>query len=305
MAAPTPAAAGPLPAYGSDLRPTAAATPPIAPPAAAAPTSAAVSPASGTAASSQPAVVRQQPTTTPQATPPTGLAETALASATTGAAAGAASQQSQAQARLDRLLEAVARHEPKLRWAIGDREDGTTILVTDLASGWIPPHISIPKGLTVLAPEKRRGNLERLLGDTTITATWTPGHYLPPTKDVDPVDITYRARHVPDIDELNWKLTQATNWRDGLPRIAHTLAKAGIADTGILDTEADLLYDHLTAIKTTVLQGYPDDVDPAEVGNWQLLAAISGLIAKDKTALKYHFAWFQALSMAPQGEQHD
>ena len=188
-----------------------------------------------------------------------------------------------------------------MKWAIGDREDGSTVVVTDLASGWIPPHVQIPKGVELLPPEKRRGGLERLLGETTDHSIWTPGHYLPNAKDVEPVEMTFRARQVPDIDELNWELTQATNWRDGLPRLAHTLTKAGIAGTGVLDTEADLLYEHLTAIRSKVVKAYPDAVEPNDVGNWQLLAAISGLIASDKTTLKYHFAWFQALSMATQG----
>ncbi|CAN5390938.1 hypothetical protein BH10ACT9_BH10ACT9_38150 [soil metagenome] len=301
MAAPPPAApAGPLPTYGSDLRPATSAAPP--PPAAPAPLSAPVNPASGTAASSQPAVVRQQAATTP-ATAPTGLVENALTAAATGAAAGAASEQAVAQARLQRLLEAVARQEPKLRWAIGDREDGSTILVTDLASGWIPPHIEIPTGVRILAPEKRRGTVEHLLGETTNFAVWTPGHYLPPAKDVEPVQMSFRSRQVPDIEELNWEITQAANWRDGLPRLAHTLAKAGVAGTGVLESESDLLYDYLTATRDNVVKCYPDDVDTTDVGNWQLLAAIGGLISKDTTTLKYHFAWFQALSMATQGGQ--
>lgn len=301
MAPPPAATAGPLPAYGSDLRPTAAAAAP--PPAAApAPLSAPTSAASGTAASNQPAVVRQAPTAAAQTgVTPAGIAETAMGSAATGAIAGAAAQQSIEQARLDRLLEAVARQEPKLKWAIGDREDGTTVLVTDLASGWIPPHIEIPKGVELLQPQKRRGGLEHLLGETVNHSIWTPGHYLPNAKDVEPVEMTFRARQVPDIDELNWELTQATNWRDGLPRLAHTLTKAGIAGTGVLESEADLLYEHLTAARDKVVRAYPGSVDPTDVGNWQLLAAISGLIAKDKTTLKYHFAWFQALSMATQG----
>jgi Family of unknown function (DUF5632)/Family of unknown function (DUF5631) len=299
MAAPPPAAsAGPLPTYGSDLRPATSAAPP--PPAAPAPLSAPVNPASGTAASSQPAVVRQQAATTP-ATAPTGLVENALTAAATGAAAGAASEQAVAQARLQRLLEAVARQEPKLKWAIGDREDGSTILVTDLASGWIPPHIELPTGVQILAPGKRRGTVEHLLGETTNFAVCTPGHYLPPAKDVEPVQMSFRARQVPDIDELNWEITQAANWRDGLPRLAHTLAKAGVAGTGVLESESDLLYDYLSATRDNVIKRYPDDVDTTDVGNWQLLAAIGGLISKDTTTLKYHFAWFQALSMATQG----
>jgi hypothetical protein len=298
MATPPAAPPGPLPTYGSDLRPATAAAPP--PPATAAPLSAPVNPASGTAASSQPAVVRQQATVT-TATSPTGLVENAITSATTGATAGAASEQSAASARLQRLLEAVARQEPKLTWAIADRQDGSTILVTDLASGWIPPHVEIPTGIQILDPAKRRGTAEHLLGETINLAVWTPGHYLPPAKDADPVPMSFRARQVPDINDLNWEITQATNWRDGLPRLAHTLTKAGIAGTGVLETESDLLYAHLTAVRDKVVKSYPDNVDATDMGNWQLLAAIGALIAKDTTALKYHFAWFQALSMATQG----
>ncbi|WP_431237826.1 DUF5632 domain-containing protein [Mycolicibacterium aichiense] len=58
--------------------------------------------------------------------------------------AGASAVVTQAQQRLNRLLDAVARQEPKLRWAIGDRDDVTTVLATDLASGWIPPHPATP-----------------------------------------------------------------------------------------------------------------------------------------------------------------
>ncbi|WP_172442100.1 DUF5631 domain-containing protein [Mycobacterium heckeshornense] len=34
------------------------------------------------------------------------------------------------------------------------------------------------------------------------------------------------------MDEFGWELGQATHWRDGLPRIAHTLTKAAFRHTG-------------------------------------------------------------------------
>jgi hypothetical protein len=295
--------AGPLPTYGSDLRPpmSAAAPAPMAP-AVASPLSAPVNPASGQSALAQPAVVKQAPVA--PAAPvgsAAGLTENAVAATAAGAVAGAASQRTVAQGRLQKLVDFVARQEPKLSWIVGDREDGTTVLATDLASGWIPPHIQIPSGVQLLEPARRRGSLGHLLGETTETATWTPGHYLPPEKDVDPLATSFRSRQVPDIDDLNWELSQATNWRDGLPRLAHTLAKAGAAGTGVLDSEADMLHQHLDATARKVLATYPDGVDAAEVGNWQLLAAIDALLAKQQTNLKYHFAWFQVLNMATQG----
>ena len=113
--------------------------------------------------------------------------------------------------------------------------------------------------------------------------------------------MSLRARDLPAVDDLNWELTQATNWRDGLPRLAHTLTKAGIAGTGVLDAETDLLREHLRAISDKVFKAYPESVDAATIGNWQLLAAIDALVTGQKTALNYHFAWFQALHMASKG----
>lgn len=302
--APPVAPVGPLPAYGADLRPpisTPVAPPPSAPPLAPSPASAPVSPAAGAGSLNQSSVVRQQPTAPNAQTPAVAATEHAVAAATAGALTGAASGRKAARTRLQSLIEAVARQEPKLRWAIGDREDGTTILTTDLASGWIPPHVEIPSGVEVLPPARRRGGLEAMLGDATNTASWTPGQYLPSAADVDPVPMSFRSRQLPGVDDLNWELTQAANWRDGLPRLAHTLAKAGVAGTGILESEADLLREHLHAIGQKVLESYADTVATAAVANWQLLAAIDALIGGRKTELNYHFAWFQALSMAKAG----
>jgi hypothetical protein len=264
------------------------------------PTSAPTNPAGG--ATVNPAVVQKTPTAAHAATPtPTGLTESAIAATTLGATSGAAAAQRATQLRLRTVVEAVARQQPQLRWAAGEREDGSLVLVTDLACGWIPPAVEIPAGVLILQPAQRRGGLEALLKDAIAVETWTPGQFLPSDKDAAPVSMSLRARDLPAVDDLNWELTQATNWRDGLPRLAHTLAKAGIAGTGVLDTETDLLHEHLRAISDSVLTAYPDSVDAAAVGNWQLLAAIAALVAGQKTTLNYHFAWFQALNMATQG----
>jgi hypothetical protein len=295
--------AGPLPAYGADLRPAAATAPagPAPAPSVAAPASAPVH-TSNAGQLGQPAVVRQQPTATATpAQPPTDVTENAVAATTTGAVAGASTVQAQAHRRLQRLLDAVARQEPKLRWAIGDREDGNTILTTDLSSGWIPPHVQIPTGIKLLTPERRSRTLEALLGETALTAGYSPGQYLQPTEDADPLPMSIRARDTREVEELGWELSQATKWRDGLPRLAHTLAKAASTGTGYLDSEVDLLREHLTTVAQQVLTDYPDRVDTAKVGNWQLLATIDALIKNEKTAANYHFAWFQASTLALKG----
>ncbi|AKK25764.1 hypothetical protein AB431_02495 [Mycobacterium sp. EPa45] len=296
---------GPLPAYGADLRPPTA-TAPAAPamPTAAAPGSAPVHPSAGTQLN-QPAVVRQAPQGATTAAPaPAGLTENAVAATTTGALAGASAVQTQAQQRLNRLLDAVARQEPKLRWAIGDRDDSNTVLATDLASGWIPPHVEIPTGIKLLKPGNRSKTLDALLGETTVTAAYSPGQYLTPAEDAEPTQMSIRARDTEEVEDLGWELSQATKWRDGLPRLAHTLAKAASTGTGYLDSEVELLREHLAAVSRQVLGDYPEHVDPANVGNWQLLATIDALIKGERTAANYHFAWFQALNLALKGEVH-
>jgi hypothetical protein len=290
--------AGQLPAYASDLRPTiSAATAPAAPPSpppAATPGSAPVHPSAGQGSPAQPAVVRQA-TAPAQPVAASSIGTQAVAATATGAIAGAASANATARARLQRLVGAVALQQPRLAWAIGDRADNTTVLATDLASGWIPPGIDLPAGVTLLPPQRRRGSLEILLGDVDVAAGYTPIHHIP--DEDEPVPTSARPRHVPDIDELGWELSQAAQWRDGLPRLAHTLAKAASSGTGVLEKEVELLHEHLAAISTRVLDAYPDDVDTHDVGNWQLLAAIDALVAGDKSAATYHLAWFQACSV--------
>ena len=309
-AAPSPSApAGPMPTYGSDIRPPAptisAPTLPSSPaaissvPASASPSSAPVSPSAGASGLTQP-VVRQPPTAAMAHPAPAGIGEQAVAAAAGGAAAGAASAQATAKARLQRLVDSVARQEPRLRWAAGEQPDGTTVLVTDLASGWIPPHIAIPSVVTLLEPGERRGDIDALLGQVTTSASYTPLHYLPePADDTEPVPTSPRPRQLPAVQELGWELGQATNWRDGLPQMAHTLAKAASTGTGVIDNEIEFLHQHLASLHDRVLEAYPDNVDAAAVANWQLLASIEALAAVDSIGANYHFAWFQALNRVP------
>ena len=239
-------------------------------------------------------MVRQSTTPSTPATPPgTGVAAHAVAATATGAVVGAASADATAQARLQRLVDSVARQQPRLAWAAGDRTDQTTVLTTDLASGWVPPGVELPSPVTLLAPARRRGNLEALLGDVAVVASYTPVHRLAADND-EPFSTSTRPRSVPDINELGWELCQATQWRDGLPRLAHTLAKAASAGTGVLDSEVDLLHNHLNIVSTQVLDGYPGNIDAHAIGNWQLLAAIDALIGGNKTVANYHLAWFLA-----------
>jgi hypothetical protein len=192
----------------------------------------------------------------------------------------------------------MARQEPALAWAAGDRADGTTVLVTDLACGWIPPGIDLPAAVTLLEPARRHGHLEALLGEITVAASYSPIHHVPDDGD-EPVPTSPRPRRAPEIEELGWELNRATHWRDGLPQLAHTLAKAATRGTGVLEQEVELLHEQLTNFREKVLESYPDSVDAVLLGNWQLLAAIDALVGGNKNAANYHLSWFLALSETP------
>lgn len=300
MAAAPAAPVGNLPAYGADIRPAtpilaSAAAPPV-PATPAVTSSVASAPTSASSASSlgQPAVVRHAPLAAPSTGMP--LAGEAAFATATSAAASEINHQAIEQARLHRLVDSIARQEPGLRWAIGERDDGTTLIVTDVASGWIPPGIEIPVGVDVLEPQRRRGDLLALLGDAALTAAYSPGQYISQPDTADPINMSTRSLHTRPINDLGWELGQATNWRDGLPRLAHTLARAATAGTGILDAEVDMLGQHLSTVRGEIMANYPDHTQSA-VENYMLLAAINALIAGDNRSANYHFAWFQALGV--------
>jgi len=200
--------------------------------------------------------------------------------------------------RLERLLKFVARQEPGLRWAVGNREDGTTLLVTDLAHGWIPPGITLPSDVRLLAPHRRTGNAAALLGQVTLSAAYAPSDPLGWATDYDVADTSSQPRELPAIDDLGWVLSEATHWRDGLPRMIHTMAKAGAAGTGILDAEIDILRVYLDTSRYQLLAQYPD-IDAGLLLNCLLLAATEGIATGNLVNANYHFAWFQMLSAPP------
>ena len=200
--------------------------------------------------------------------------------------------------RLERVLKFVARQEPGLRWAVGTREDGATLLVTDLAHGWIPPGIILPAEVRLLEPARRTGTAAALLGQTTLTAKYAPGDPLGWATDYEVTDTSSQPRELPEVDDLGWVLGEATHWRDGLPRMVNTLAKAGAAGTGIVEAEIDILRVYLDTSRYQLLAQYPD-IDAGLLLNCLLLAATEGIATKNQVSANYHFAWFQLLSAPP------
>ena len=159
--------------------------------------------------------------------------------------------------------------------------------------------VEIPAVVTLLEPGRRRGDLEALLGEVKTAVMHTPDRYVP--VEDESVPTSPRPRHAPEIEELGWELSSATHWRDGLPRLAHTLAKAASSGTGVDPSEVELLQQQMHDAGERVLDAYPDEIDPKHVGNWQLLSAIEALIRGDKVGANYHLAWFQACMTSPTG----
>ncbi|QLL07502.1 DUF5631 domain-containing protein [Mycobacterium vicinigordonae] len=204
--------------------------------------------------------------------------------------------------RLHALLAYVARQEPRLGWAVGERADGTTVLVTDLAHGWIPPGIAVPEGVRLLEPDRRTGRAAELLGTTTRALTYAPGDPSKLSSDVPATPESLQPFQLPPVDDLGWELGAATHWRDGLPRLVNTLAKAAAAGTDLVDQEVDLLRVHLDTARYQLLAHYPEP-DPAQLLNCMLLAATERSVAGDTISANYHFAWFRKLTGPKSGEQ--
>lgn len=268
---------GPLLGYGADARRPVSAPPPTPPIVAGAP---------GPAPTSHPATMLGQPPVVRRAHRPAPVASRDAREPAVSAAGDGRDHQVS-------ILGVFARSRPELRWAVCDLDGGESLVVTDVAGGWIPPGIAIPLGVRVLQPQGGSGDLADLIGRTTPAVTYEPGQEIPDA-EAPTLPTSADALRTSPVEELGWELSQATKWRDGLPRIAHTLARAVAAGSGYLDSEIALLDKHLAAVERTVLAGYPDDLGPTDLGNWQLLASIAAGVRGETTTATYHFAWFRA-----------
>ena len=228
------------------------------------------------------------------------MASASALSATTGAAAGTAAGRAAEQQRLQRLVDAVARQEPRLSWAAGLRDDGTTTtLVTDLAGGWIPPDVRLPANVTLLEPTSRRrdASVVDLLGAVVTAAAHEPNAYIEELGSDSPAltgDRTARGAG-PKVDELGPTLVEAVRRRDGLPRIAQAVAAPATRNSGVAQNEAELLRESVADVQSSVLSAYPHH-DQAAVGDWMLLAAIEALIDGHEYLANYHMAWFDVIN---------
>jgi hypothetical protein len=191
----------------------------------------------------------------------------------------------------------VARQAPALAWAVGRRDDGTTLLVSEIGCGWIPPNIRIPVGVNrLLEPGLRRrdASVVDLLGAVSVAAVHEPSSYVAEPGPEEPALTGDRtARTGPEVDELGPTLVDAVRRRDGLPRIAQTLAQAATRGTGAVDNEVELLKNTLHSAYQHI-QENPRDL--SQIADWMLLAAIDALLDSHEYLAKYHVAWYEAIS---------
>lgn len=297
---------GPLPAYGSDLRPPITAPPSMPSAPAGAVSGAPVAPSPGSSPSAggplvSPVERAAQGTAAAQTgTTSSTMAGATAASATAGATVGEASSRAAEQQRLQRIVDAVARQEPRLSWAAGLRDDGTTsLLVTDLAGGWIPPHVRVPAHVTLLEPAARRrdASVVDLLGAVVVAAAHEHNTYVAESdREAPTLNGDRPARSAaPDVDELGPTLVEAVRRRDGLPRIAQAVVAPAVRKTGVLESEARLLHVCINDIQQSVMNLYPHH-DLTAVADWMLLAAIESLIEEHQYLANYHLAWFAAIT---------
>jgi len=197
--------------------------------------------------------------------------------------------------RLNRLLEFVVRQEPRLNWAIGERTDGTTVLVTDLAHGWIPSGISLPAGVRLLEPQLRSGRVAALIGETARIVSYTPGDSLRRSADFAATRSSVEPRALPAVDDVAGVLRAVTRGRDDLPKIVPRLAGAAAAGTDVVDQEVDVLRVHLDTARYQLLVQYPK-VNPALLLKCMLMAATEGIASGDAVSANYHLSWYRTLA---------
>ncbi|MGB3284221.1 DUF5631 domain-containing protein [Mycolicibacter algericus] len=218
-----------------------------------------------------------------------------------GAGAGTAAKRMAEQDDVQRKVDAVARQAPNLAWAAGLRDDETTtVLVTDLAGGWVPPGVLLPPGVTLLAPAQRRHDVSvvDLLGAVIATATHQPNTYVAEAGPNDPLPgAGERARYGQHIDELGPTLIDAAGASTRLPRIVQTVGRAVARRSGVADNEIERFRNVVTDTANKVLSAYPDQL-VRDVADWMLLAAIDALIDGSEELARYHLAWHRVVTAA-------
>lgn len=194
---------------------------------------------------------------------------------------------------LQQMVGSLARQQPSLKWLVAERVDGSKVAVCDVLSGWIPPGIALPAGVTVLAPEQRSGRMEDWVGEVTASARYGPGNRIE-GRNVSSVAGEEAFEVVDIVADLGDRVAEATN-RPGLPRIANTLVRATVSGSGVLPAELDVLNVHLETAVQMLLAEAPD-VNADEAVSCMLMGAAAAIAAGRATVAAYHYGWFEAIA---------
>jgi hypothetical protein len=192
-------------------------------------------------------------------------------------------------------MSSLARQEPALNWLVAQCDDGVAVVVTDVASGWIPPGVVLPAGVRVLEPQRRSGCVDDWVSGVVRSARYKPGDRIG-GNGLSARVVSEEPFAVIDVDgDLGRRLSDAARVVEGVPRIAHTLVKASVAGAGVSEAEMDVLRVHVQMAVQELLSGYPD-VKEQRVIACALLGAAEAMAAGQGVLAGYHMAWYEVLA---------
>jgi len=197
-----------------------------------------------------------------------------------------------AQVDLRAVLGVLARQQPALNWLAGRQADGSTVIMTDVASGWIPPGIVVPASVVVLAPAQRSGHM-RDWEPLQPSLRYGPGDRI---EGRVPVGKAVEAPFaVVEIDDLANRLAEETRGSQQLAPLAHELAAARAAGVEVLDAEREVLAVYVETAVQSMLAQYPS-VSESDAVSCMLLAAAEALAAGRDVLAAYHYGWYESLA---------
>lgn len=198
------------------------------------------------------------------------------------------------EAGLQAVVGSLARQQPALAWLAGYRPDGALVVMTDVASGWIPPGIVVPAGAVTLGPAQRSGPMDGWDGLESVLR-YRPGDRIEGRAAIGKPSEEPFA--VVEVEDLAARLTQAAGQSTTLPPLAYELAAAYAAGSEVLDAEQDVLAVHVETAVQSMLVEYPR-VNEAAATSCMLLAAAQALVAGRLALAGYHYGWYEAMAAA-------
>lgn len=180
-----------------------------------------------------------------------------------------------------------------MKWLAGRRADGSVVVVTDVMWGWIPPGVVVPAGVVVLAPQRRSGRMQEWVGSLVDSVEYVPGNRI---VGGDAVAGGEEPFAVVEADpDLGWHLGEATRLHEGLPRIVHTLARAGAGRTGVAEAELDILRVHVQTGVRSLLGQYPSVGEQLAL-SCMLMGAAEAIAGGQDVLAAYHYGWYEQIA---------